>query len=421
MRVARSLLLLQRPGFPIAKSHNHNISTNKEETMKHYPSPKHGAPLSALSSRHSQRGFSTSTLLIGIAIAAILVIGGIFLLKPSDPTDSKAVQAGWVTVGPVSDWGWNYQHNQGRLALEKKMGGSLTTSLAENIPENADAARVMQRLAAGGAKIVFSTSYGYADFCVEAAKKNPNTIFMQAQAPVEAPNAATYNGAIWEASYLAGVVAAMSLPDETRYGFVGAHPIPPIKWTVNAFALGARSVNPAVTVDIVYTNSWNDPAAETEAVNSLVKNNVKVVYALVDSTLACVQAAERAGIHSISHHADLLEFAPKGYITGAIWQWEALYEDVVKQVVDGTWKPVPIAGGFKEGYVGLASFGPVVDKATREKAAAIKAQIASGEINVFAGPIRDAAGTIRVAEGQSLSVPEIVSLDWVVEGAREAK
>lgn len=421
--MARSLLILilQQLEFPITKALTLNISTNKEDTMKHYPSPKHRAPLSAMNGRCLQRGFSTTTLLIGIAVAAVLIIGGFYLLKPSEPTDSKAVKAGWVTVGPVSDWGWNYQHNQGRLALEKKMGDNLTTSLAENTPENADAARLMQRLAADGADVVFSTSYGYADFCVKAAKKNPDTIFMQAQAPVDAPNAATFNGAIWEASYLAGVVAAMSLPDETRYGFVGAHPIPPIKWTVNAFALGARSVNPAVTVDIVYTNSWNDPAAETEAVNSLVKNNVKVVYALVDSTLACVQAAERAGIYSISHHADLLEFAPKGYITGAIWQWGALYEDVVKQVIDGTWKPVPIAGGFKEGYVGLASFGPVVDKATREKAEAIKAQIASGEINVFAGPIRDAEGTVRVTEGESLNVPQIVSMDWVAEGVREAK
>lgn len=374
-------------------------------------------------------GLSGPQLLIAIAAAAVVLILGAFLVfGPSGDSNNSAgataesqLEAGWVTVGPISDWGWNYQHNQGRLALEVKMNDQVKTSLIENIPETADAVRVMQRLAANGADIVFSTSYGYADFCVEAAEKNPGTIFMQAQAPVDAPNAATFNGAIWEASYLAGVVAASSLPDVDRYGFVGAHPIPPIKWTVNAFILGARSVNPNVTVDIVYTNSWNDPAAETEAVNSLVQNGIKVVYALVDSTLACVQAAERAGIYSISHHADLIEFAPKGYITGAIWQWGALYEDVVAQVKADTWKAEPISGGFKEGYVGLASFGPVVSQAARSKSDATKAAIASGSLNVFAGPIKDSTGTVRVAEGESLDVPAIVSMDWVAQGVREAK
>lgn len=334
--------------------------------------------------------------------------------------DSSKLQAGFVMVGAVSDWGWNYQHNQGRLALEKTMGDKVHTVLAENIPENADAERVMLRMATAGAKLIFSTSYGYKDFCLRVAQKNPGTTFLQAQAPLEAANAATYNGAIWEASYAAGVVAATSLPDVTRYGFVGAHPIPPIYWTVNAFALGAQSVNPKVTVDVVYINSWHDPAAETEAVNSLAAQRIKVVYALVDSTIAVIQAAEKNGIYCISHHADLAQFAPKTYITGAIWKWGKLYEDVASQIIAGTFKAQPIAGGFKEGYVGLATFGPVVTDTAKQKAAQTIAKISSGELNVFAGPISDNKGVVRVAKGKSLSVPEIVSFDWLVKGVKSA-
>lgn len=328
------------------------------------------------------------------------------------------LQAGFVLVGATTDWGWNYQHNQGRLALEEVLADQVETALAENIPENADAERVMQRLAAQGADLVFSTSYGYKDFALRAAEKNPKVIFMQAQAPLEAPNAATYNGNIWEASYVAGVVAATSLPEVDRYGFVGAHPIPPIFWTVNAFALGVRSVNPDATVDIVYTNSWHDPAAETEAVNGLASQGVEVVYALVDSTIAVIQAAEKAGMYSISHHADLSQFAPGKYITGAVWQWGKLYEDVARQVMDGTWEAQPVAGGFREGYVGLATFGPDVTQEAEQASQDTIDRIVSGELNVFQGPITDSEGTLRVPEGEALDVPAIVSLDWVVKGVR---
>jgi len=334
--------------------------------------------------------------------------------------DSGKLEIGFVTVGPVSDWGWNYQHNQGRLGLEARMGGQAHTVIVENIPENADAERVMERMADAGAKLIVSTSYGYADFCMKAAKKNPGVQFIQAQAPVEGSNAATFNGAIWEASYVAGVVAAKTAKGVKRFGFVGAHPIPPINWTVNAFILGAQSVDPQITVDVVYTNSWYNPAAETEAVKSLAAKGVKLVYALVDSTLAAVKAAEREGIFCISHHADLSEFAPTKYVTGAVWKWSKLYEDVAKQIIAGTYQAKPIAGGLKEGYVGLASFGPAVNGETQKKARQVIAEIASGKRKVFAGPIYDNGGKLRVAKGTTLNVGEIVSMGWLAKGVRGA-
>ena len=327
-------------------------------------------------------------------------------------------EIGFVTVGPVSDWGWNYQHNKSRLELEKRMSDQIHTTIVENIPENADAARIMKRMAENGAKLVVSTSYGYADFCKKAAEANPNVQFLQAQAPVEGPNVATFNGAIWEASYVAGVVAAKAAKNETKFGFIGAHPIPPINWTVNAFILGAQSVNPNITVNIIYTNSWSNPSAEVEAVKSLKARGAKLIYALVDSTLAAVRAAEREGILVVSHHADLANFAPKMYVTGAVWQWSNLYENVVRQILDGTYKVQPIGGGLKEGYVGLASFGPVVDEETQVLTRKVMNEIASGKLDVFAGPIYDNTGKLQVEEGKTLDVGQIVSMGWLAKGVQ---
>lgn len=381
-----------------------------------------------------QKKTSRNLVLTGLIGLCVLIAALIFAYYPRPTRQGQNVptqqgqsvspdvlKVGFVTVGAVSDWGWNYQHDQGRKHLEEALPGRVSTTLVENVAENADAERVMRRMADDGTRLVFSTSYGYADFMQRAAKGAPNSVFMQAQAPVTIPNGGTYNGAIWEASYVAGVVSALAVPDEKRFGFVGAHPIPPINWTVNAFTLGVRSVNPEVTVDIVYTNSWSDPSAEAEAVRSLARRDVKLVYALVDSTLAAVQAAEREGIHSVSHHADLLKFAPKHYITGAVWNWGNLYADIATGIIDGTWKPGDMAGGLDKGYVGLASFGPSVPNSAKERAKQVTQAIIKGETKIFAGPIKDNRGKERVAKEESLVVPQIVSMDWLVEGVRDAR
>lgn len=343
--------------------------------------------------------------------------------SPGGPTygfekGSPKLQVGFITVGPTSDFGYNYQHNQGRLALEAAMRNQVKTVLVENVPETAEVERVMQRMAAEGAQLIFATSYGYLDSALRVAQKTPNVIFMHCLGDKSAPNLGTYSASLWEPAYVAGVVAAMTSPKNPHFGFVGAHPIPPVFWILNAFALGGQSVNKAFTVDTVFTNSWNDPAAETEAVKSLADKKVAGVYVLVDSPIAGVQAAERAGIFALAQHADLSTFAPKGWLTGSVWGWAKLYEDVARSVINKAWTNHHVTGGFKEGYVALAPFGPAVNSATQQRAHELVAQIASGKLNVFAGPIKDSKGTVRVAAGKTLSVPEILSFGWVVDGVR---
>jgi basic membrane protein A and related proteins len=334
--------------------------------------------------------------------------------------NSGKLEVGMITVGPVSDWGYNYQHNQGRLGLEARLRNKVHTVIVENVPETADVERVMQRMSDAGAGLIFATSYGYADSTLRVAAKTPNVKFMQCLGSKQAQNVGTYSIRVWEPAYVCGVVAASTLEGETRFGFLAAHPVPPINWTVNAFCLGAQSVNPSVTVDIVYTNSWNDPAAEAEAAKSLAAKGVKAIYVLTDSPIAGVQAAEQAGVYSLAHFADVSSFAPRKWLTGTIWKWSALYVDVAQQVLDGKWEGKHYAGGFKEGYVDIAPFGPDVKSPAQEKARQVIAEIASGSRDVFAGPVHDAQGKLRIPEGKAASIGEILSLDWVVKGVRGA-
>lgn len=332
---------------------------------------------------------------------------------------SGKLQVGFITVGPVSDWGYNYQHNQGRLALEGRMRDRVHTVLVENVPENAEVERVMQRMCDEGANLIFATSYGYLDPALRVAEKNPNVTFMHCLGAKNAPNLGTYSAQTWEPAYVCGLTAAKTVGTETRFGFVTSHPVPPVYWTINSFALGAQSANPGVMVDVVFTNSWNDPKAETEAVQSLADRGVKVVYILVDSPIAGVQAAERAGIHSLAQHADLSNFAPKGWVTGTVWQWGTLYADVCQSVIDKKWTNAHVTGGLKAGYVGLAPYGPSVGPDARQAADDAIGKIKAGQLNPYTGPIYDSTGKERVPAGQVMTVDQILSWDWPVRGVRD--
>ena len=363
---------------------------------------------------------SRTLIKIGVFIAVAAILGGLVWtlnLTAQDATSEK-LQVGFVLVGPTSDWGFNYQHNQGRLALEGRLRDQVQTVVAENIPENAEAERIMQRMIDEGADLIFATSYGYLDLALKVAAKNPDVTFMHCLGNKQSENLGTYSSNMWEAAYVAGAVAAMTSADNPKFGFVAAHPVPPILWILNAFTLGAQSVSKDITVDTIFTNSWYNPAAETEAVNSLANQGVGCVYILVDSGIAGVQAAERAGIYSLSQNADLSGFAPKGWITGSVWGWAQLYEDVTRSVIDKTWESGHIGGGLKEGYAELAPFGPAVSGEAQQRARELITKIAAGELTVFAGPIYDTEGKERVAEGESMSLLEILSFDWGVQGVR---
>jgi basic membrane protein A and related proteins len=326
---------------------------------------------------------------------------------------------GFITVGPVTDWGYNYAHDQGRLFMEKVMPDSVNTTIVENIPESAEVERLMEKMIASGTKLIFPTSYGYLDPALRVAKRHPDVTIAHCGGFQNSENLQTYFAYIHEPMYISGMVAGR-MTKTNKLGFVAAHPIPQVLRNINAFALGARLVNKDVVVHVVWTNNWYDPATEAEAAKSVIDLGADVLSMHQDSPLTVVQTAESHGVYSVGYHADLHQFAPNGWLTGAKWDWGKLYTKIARSVKDGTWKTEQYRGGMESGYVDISSFGPVVPLDVQKEALDMKKKIKNGEYVVFQGPLKDRDGNERIAEGQKPDFDWMEKMDWFVEGVKGA-
>lgn len=362
-------------------------------------------------------------LLLALAVAVAAVgCGG---QKPAGESKSGAntasggqdqnqkMKVAFVYVGPVGDAGWSWAHDQGRKYLAEKLPWVETTYM-ENVPEGADAERVLTELAEQGNKIIFATSFGYMDYVINVAKKYPNVIFMHCSGYKTAENVGTYFGAMEEARYLSGMVAG-KMTKKNVLGFVAAHPIPEVIRGINAFTLGARSVNPNVKVKVVWTNTWYDPAAEKQAALSLLDAGADIIAQHQD-TPGPQQAAQERGAYGIGYDSDMSQFAPNATLTSPVWNWGPYYVKIVEAVKNGTWKPEQYYGTMKDGIVDLAPFNKMVPQDVRDLVEKKKQEIIDGKFFVFQGPIKDQSGKIRVQEGQKMSQEDILGFNWFVEG-----
>ncbi|HEY3364878.1 MAG TPA: BMP family ABC transporter substrate-binding protein [Symbiobacteriaceae bacterium] len=362
--------------------------------------------------------------LLGSVIAVMLMLGlvaGCGGTKPATDTKPAATEApkpaaklkvAFVYVGPVGDGGWTFAHDMGRKQLEKELGDKVETSFLENVPEGADAERVFEELAQKGNKLIFGTSFGYMDAMAKVAKKYPNVTFMHNSGYTTDKNLGTYFGRNHEAFYLAGIVAGKQI--KNNIGIVAAYPIPEVIRAINAFTLGARSVNPAVKVKVVWTNTWFDPAKEKDAANSLLDLGAEMIAMYQDSP-GPLQAAQEKGKPSIGNDTDSRQYAPKSFLTAPIWNWGPYYVKTVKSVLDGTWKSDQYWGGMKDGIVALAPLADFANKDAKPLVDAAQAKIVGGW-NVFSGPVKDQTGKIKIEDGKALSDKELLEMSWFVEG-----
>jgi basic membrane lipoprotein Med (substrate-binding protein (PBP1-ABC) superfamily) len=287
---------------------------------------------------------------------------------------------------------------------------------AENVPESADAERVMENMIQQGAKVIFPQSFGYLDPALAVAERHPDVIFMHPAGFKLADNLGTYWGNNFEAMYLTGIAAGKASATG-KLGFMTAFPIPNILASVNAFHLGAKSVNPAVQTTLVINGSWVDPAKEAAAVNALADAGVDVVTGIIDSPITMVKTAEERGIYAVGFHSAALDqFAPKGWLTGVAYTWGPLYTRIVQSVQDGSWVSEHIRGGVETDFVGLAAYGPAVSEETQALIETAKAGIISGELKIFQGPIVDNEGNVKIAEGEAGGIDLLDTTDWLVEG-----
>ncbi|PIE58037.1 MAG: BMP family ABC transporter substrate-binding protein [Desulfobulbus propionicus] len=324
----------------------------------------------------------------------------------------KDLHVGFVYVSPIGDAGFSYAHDQGRLAVENMEG--VQTHPVEAVKEGPDSERVILNMARKGYDVVFGTSFGYMDPMLKVAEKYPMTVFMHCSGFKKAKNMGNYFGRMYQARYLTGMVAG-SMTKSNILGYVAAFPIPEVIRGINAFTLGAQEINPAVSVRVVWTKTWYDPATEKEAAKSLLDAGADVIAQHQDSP-GPQEAAEEKGVYSIGYNSDMSAFAPTAHLTSAVWNWAPYYTKVVNEVKNGTWQSGADWLGMQDGIVDLAPLGPMVPEAVQQKVAATKAAIIAGKEKVFTGPIKDQSGAVKLAEGITATDEEMLGMTWFVQG-----
>ena len=350
------------------------------------------------------------------ALALAAVCFSLPVFSQSRPAASEPVKAGFVYVSPITDAGWTKQHDEGRKAVEAALGAGVKTTFVENVPEGADAERVIRDLARQGNRIIFTPSFGYMEPTLKVAKEFPEVKFESITGYKTAPNVATANARYYEGRYLAGI-AAGRMSQTGVAGYVAGFPIPEVLQGINAFMLGMRSVNPKAEVKVVWLNAWFDPPKERDAAMALFNQNVDVIAFHTGST-AVMTAAQERGKLAVAYHSDMRKVAPDAQIVAVTHQWGDYYTRRIRAVVDGTWTSGKVWGGVKEGMIRVGDFGSKVPKAVQAEVLARQKDIASGKLRPFAGPIVDNEGREVVPKGQAMTDEQILTMNFLVSGVQ---
>lgn len=346
--------------------------------------------------------------LLTCAAAIALALG----ISAASASAQEKLKACWLYVGAIGDFGWTYQHNEGRLAVEKELGDKVQTIFVENVPE-ADSERAIERLAREGCAIIFTTSFGFMEPTLKVAKKFPDVKFEHATGFKTAPNVTTYNAKFHEGRYVIGQIAAKMSKTGTA-GYIVSVPIPEVVAGINAFMLGAQTVNPDFKVKIVWINSWYDPGKEADAAKVLLSQGADIIVQHTDST-APLQVAEEQGKNGFGQASDMIKFAPKAQFTAIVDNWAPYYVRRVKAVLDGTWKSQSSWDGMAEGTVWMAPFTNLPDDVVKMATETVDA-IKTGKLNPFTGPITKQDGSVIGEAGKPLADGDILSMNWFVKG-----
>ena len=351
-------------------------------------------------------------MLLAALLPLVLALLALPAAWPAAAADNLIVGA--IYVGSVNDYGYNRSMHDGLMAMKAAIPG-VTVLEAENVPELAEAERVMEGMIQQGAKLIFATSFGHQQFAFNLAQKHPDVDFEHAGGWMQAANFGNFFGATQAAWYPMGVAAGKMTKTNTL-GFVAGVPIGYVIGNINAFALGARSVNPKVEVRVVATGSWSDKAKEAAATGALIDQGADVIAMHVDSPATVIQVAESRGVYSIGFQSiEASALAPKGWITGLGFTWGPFMTATAKSVIDGAFKPAMVREGLGEGMIAIAPFGPAVPEETQALVTAAADKVGKG-FNPFTGPITDNTGVVRIKDGEAWGGDKMGNFDWYVEG-----
>ena len=328
---------------------------------------------------------------------------------------------GVIYVGPRDDYGYNQAQAQAAAAIKKLPGVKVVEE--ENVPETTAVQKTMEAMInQDKAALIFPTSFGYFDpHMLKMAEKYPKVRFAHCGGMwtegKHPKNTGSYFGYIDECQYLNGVIAG-HMSKSGKLGFIAAKPIPQVLRNINAFTMGARSVDPSITTRVIFTGEWSMPVKEAEAATSLIDQGVDVLTCHVDSPKVIVETAEKRGIFSCGYHASQAALAPKGYLTGAEWDWATPYNLQIKAAQSGAAMPNFLRGGLKDGYVKMSPYGAAVGAAAKGKADEIKAAMVKGGYAIFKGGLKDNKGAVVIPAGKNLDQfdAELEKMNYLVEG-----
>jgi simple sugar transport system substrate-binding protein len=364
------------------------------------------------------KNLSRRTIVQGLGAGAALTATGVPALAAP-----KAVTIGFIYVGPKDDYGYNQAHAEGAAAIKSMPGIKVIEE--ERVPETDAVEKTMESMIQfDGATLLYPTSFGYFDpYMLRMAKKYPKVQFRHCgglwDKTKHPMNAGSYFGYIGMGQYLNGIVAG-HMTKSKKIAFVAAKPIPQVLINVNSFAMGARTVDPSITTSVIFTGDWSMPVKEAEATNALIDQGADVITCHVDGPKVVVQTTEQRGAFTCGYHANQIALAPKGYLTGAEWNWAAIYKKFAADMQDGTPVPNFTRGGLAEGYVKMSPYGPAVTEAARKHADAVKAEIMKGGFAVFKGPLMDNTGKVVIPAGKvyAETAIELESTNWLVDGVK---
>ena len=367
-------------------------------------------------------------------VAAAAALASVFALTACDDKGSSAKKAeepkaaaetktaaneplkvGFVYVAPIADVGYTKQHDIGRLyAIDKVGKDKITTTFVENVPETADAERVIRQMINDGNKLIFGTSFGYMNYMQKLAKEYPDVKFEHATGYKSAPNMTNYNIRFYEGRYLAGMLAGGATKSNV-IGYVAPFPIPEVLQGINAFTLGAKSVNPKIQVKVVWTNAWYDPPKDTDSAKTLIGQGADVLTQHTN-TSAVASAAEAAGKMVVPYNSDMKSVAPNAQIAALVLNWGPYYAKKINQALENKWENKPVWMHLKEGAISLENISDKVPADVVKKMEEVKAKINSGEFHPFTGPIKTNEGKEAVKAGETLPDDKLVTINYYVDG-----
>jgi basic membrane protein A len=357
--------------------------------------------------RHiSRRDF----LAYGGAAGAVLAVGSL----SSGARADDILKVGIALVSPVAEVGWTKQHSLGAAAIKAALGDKVEVNIIDNVFQPQDAERVFRGFASTGHKLIYGTSFSHGAPIARVAPQFPGVAFDSCAGSKILANLGAFEAKYYEGAFLAGL-AGGKMSKTGKLGFIGGFPIPDIVGPANAILLGAQSVRPDATCNIIFLNSWSDPGKEKEAALALISQGCDVICGMTDSP-AAVQAAEQSGVFSTGYASDMSKFGPTRQLTAFTVDWSSIYTQDAKDVLAGTWKPQSRWQGLKEGVVKMAPYAAIIPPDVRAVLAKAEDDIKSGTLLPYGGEIKDQAGTVRVPKGAVMADADVRGTNWLVAG-----